>query len=376
MPILKLAYENPKTKVRSTGKIEIKNQTSSSADLYFYGDICSSTWDLWQNEDMCPQDVADFLNSLVGVQEINMYINSGGGDSFAGLAIYNMLTRNPAKKNCYIDGLAASAASAIAMAGDILIMPPGAQLMIHNAWTIAMGDANDFRAVADTLDKVSQSYVDVYSANSLDDITSDQIKQMMDNTTWLTGTEATQYFKNIQIEGTQIAAYADSQYFSKYKTVPQEIFKRSKSQKKPLIIHDGVVPPNISTDTAPEDESWNAPNLSDFTDKQWSDLTDQEKRDIAGHFAWAEEMPPDAYGNLKFPHHDPKTHKVVWQAIVNAAARIDQADIPDADKPKVKTHIEEHYHQFDKKAPWETDNSEEKLKLEKAKALLALELSL
>ena len=85
--ILKLEYENPKTHVKSSGRIEIKNQTAGNADLYFYGDICASSWDVWQNEDKCPQDVADFLNGLNGVQTVNFYINSGGGDSFAGLAM-------------------------------------------------------------------------------------------------------------------------------------------------------------------------------------------------------------------------------------------------------------------------------------------------
>lgn len=232
--VLNLEYENPRTKAKSTGKIEIKNQTNKSADLYFYGDICSSTWDTWQYEDMCPQDVADFLNSLDGVQTINIYINSGGGDSFAGLAIYNMLKRNSAEKNCYIDGLAASAASVIALIGALegnsLHMPPGAQLMIHNAWTIAMGNANDFRKLADTLDQISSSYVDVYAENANEDITKEQIKQMMDDETWLNGEQALQYFKNVEITGQQIAAYADSQYFNQYKTIPGCLLSKRKSQ--------------------------------------------------------------------------------------------------------------------------------------------------
>lgn len=232
--VLNLEYENPKTRIKSKGKIEIKNQTSNSADLYFYGDICSSTWDVWQYEDMCPQDVADFLNSLDGVQTINVYINSGGGDSFAGIAIYNMLKRNTAKKDVYVEGLAASAASPIALIGALegnsLHILSGAQLMIHNAWTVAMGNANDFRKVADTLDKVSQSYIDVYAENAVEGITKDQIKQMMDDETWLNGEQAAQYFKNIQIEGQQIAAYADSQYFNQYKTIPGCLLSKRKPQ--------------------------------------------------------------------------------------------------------------------------------------------------
>lgn len=235
--ILKLEYENPRTHAKSSGRIEIKNQTVGSADLYFYGDICSSTWDLWQQEDMCPQDVADFLNGLNSTQNINVYINSGGGDSFAGLAIYNILRRNSAKKTVYVDGLAASAASVIAMVGAFdgnqLIMPPGAQLMIHNAWTIAIGNAADLRQVADALDKTSQSYAEAYTEHAVEGITQEQIQAMMDAEKWMTGTEASQIFKNVQVQGEQIAASLDSGFSNRYKNVPQSLVKQPPVPPKP-----------------------------------------------------------------------------------------------------------------------------------------------
>lgn len=221
--ILRLEYENPKTHVKSSGKIEIKNQTPGNADLYFYGDICASSWDVWQYEDKCPQDVADFLNGLNGVQTVNLYINSGGGDSFAGLAIYNILKRNPAAKKVHIDGLAASAASIIAMAGDTIITPPGAQIMMHNPWTIAMGNANDFRQIADSLDVCAQGHVEVYLTNAVEGVTAEEIKAKMDAETWMTGAQAAEVFKNIQVEGEQIAASLDSAFLSRYKHVPKSL---------------------------------------------------------------------------------------------------------------------------------------------------------
>jgi hypothetical protein len=193
----------------------------------------------------------------------------------------------------------------------------------------------------------------------------------------MTGTEAAQYFKNVQVQGEQIAASLDSGFMSRYKNVPQSLTGKPKSTGKVKKIFDGVVPPNISTETAPNDATWSKPSLADFTDKQWEDLTDQEQRDIAGHYAWAKEMPPDIFDNLKFPHHDPESHKVVFAGLSAAAARLDTADIPDADVPKVKAHFEEHYHAFGKKAPWETndeddDNSAVELARVRAKAVLAL----
>ena len=227
--ILKLEYENPKTRVKSFGSMEIKNQTAGSADLYFYGDICSSTWELYQQEDMCPQDVSDFLNNLSGVQKINIYINSGGGSSFAGNAIYNILKRNSAEKTVYIEGIAASAASVIAMIGNPIVMPPGAQIMIHNAWTIALGNANDLRKTADTLDKVSASHIEIYSENAVEGVTMERFREMMDSETWLSGSQAAEVFKNIQVQGEEIAASLDNSFLSRYKHVPASILQTPKT---------------------------------------------------------------------------------------------------------------------------------------------------
>lgn len=231
--ILKLDYENPRTHARSSGRIEIRSQTAGSAELYFYGDICSSSWDLWQQEDMCPQDVANFLNSLNGVKDIQIFINSGGGDSFAGLAIYNILKRNPAAKTVHIDGVAASAASVIAMAGNPIITPPGAQIMVHNPWTIAMGNANDLRKIADSLDVCAQGHVEVYLENAADGVTEEQIKAAMDAETWMTGTQAAQYFKNIQVDGVQVAASLEKSFADRYQHVPKALLEGEEPEPDP-----------------------------------------------------------------------------------------------------------------------------------------------
>lgn len=115
----------------------------------------------------------------------------------------------------------------------------------------------------------------------------------------------------------------------------------------------GVDPGDVSTELAPEDTPWEAPDLEDFTDQAWNDLSDSEKRRIAKHFAWAAAMPPEKYGDLKFPHHRPSDGRVVWRGVANAAARLDQASIPEADKDKIRNHLARHYRAFDKPIPWE-----------------------
>lgn len=83
-----------------------KNQTETSADLYFYGDIVSDWWGAWQDEDQYPDAIKNFLSEQEG-KDLNIYVNSGGGSVFAGIAIYNMIKRHAAKANVkvYVDGL-------------------------------------------------------------------------------------------------------------------------------------------------------------------------------------------------------------------------------------------------------------------------------
>ena len=82
-------------KVENVGYLDLEqDEEQSRCSLYFYGDIVSATWEsMWYEEDRCPQDIADFLNQLDGYEDIDIYFNSGGGDVFAGLAIYNQLKR-------------------------------------------------------------------------------------------------------------------------------------------------------------------------------------------------------------------------------------------------------------------------------------------
>ena len=222
-------------KTKNVGKMEIKNEAEQNAELFIYGDIVGSTWDKWQNEDTCPQDVQDFLKQLDGQQNIDIYINSGGGDVYGGLAIYNMLKRNSANKTVHVDGLAASAASVIALAGDTVIIPNTAQFMIHNPWVFLFGGYNidDCQKLVSDLQNCGQTILNVYAENLKEGVDINTVKQMMDDETWMTGEEAAQYF-NIQVEETEItAACANSEFFSKYKHLPQNLIKQEPKEPEP-----------------------------------------------------------------------------------------------------------------------------------------------
>ncbi|MFK5951773.1 MAG: Clp protease ClpP [Desulfobacterium sp.] len=159
---------------------EIKNQTDDSADLMLYG-IIGSYWD-----DNDAKEIVQAINNM-DVSNINVSIYSNGGSVFAGLAIYNALRNHRAKINIFIDSLAASIASVIAMAGTVS-MPRNAFLMIHNPWSYADGDAEAFRKMADTLAKIKDSLVSVYHAKT--GIAVDEISTLMNDETWLTADEA------------------------------------------------------------------------------------------------------------------------------------------------------------------------------------------
>lgn len=100
-----------------------------------------------------------------------------------------------------------------------------------------------------------------------------------------------------------------------------------------------------------ETGKWEKPSLSDFTDKSWGDLSDKEKRNIAGHYAYSANMPPQSFGDLKFPHHRPTNHDVVWAAVQNAMARLNQASLTSDEKKEVYKHLIKHYKEFNKTAP-------------------------
>ena len=134
------------------------------------------------------KDFAASLAALGPVAQLDIHIHSPGGDVFDGTAIYNQLKQHTARKVVTIDGLAASMASVVAMAGDVIRMPENALMMIHNPWTIAMGGADELRKNADLLDKIAGQLRGAYSAKS--GMSDDDVRAMMDAETWLTGTEA------------------------------------------------------------------------------------------------------------------------------------------------------------------------------------------
>ena len=163
-------------------------QNDTSADLYIFGDICAWAW-----QEMGEQSGVTIVNQLkeLDVDTINVHINSYGGDVAEGLAIYNVLREHKAQIVTICDGFACSAASVVFMAGDRRVMQPASLLMIHNAWTVAMGNAAQLRKTADDIETITQASVEAYKKVAT--ISEEEIKALMDAETWILPKDAVEY---------------------------------------------------------------------------------------------------------------------------------------------------------------------------------------
>lgn len=210
--------------------LTVKNSTLQTADLYFYGEIVSDWWGAWDDLDQYPEAIRDFLTEHEG-KDLNIYVNSGGGSVFAGLAIYNMLLRHKGKKTVYVDGIAASIASVIALAGDEIIIPSNAFMMIHKPWNACCGNADDFRKMAEDLDAVETGIINVYKAHLADGADLETVKELVAAETWLNGEEAAKYFNITVSEAKTYAAQIAGNVMNQYRNTPKDIIKPAQADK-------------------------------------------------------------------------------------------------------------------------------------------------
>lgn len=142
--------------------------------------------DSWFDDDVTPQMFKDELNA--GGGNITVWINSPGGDCVAAAQIYNMLTDYKGNVTVKIDGIAASAASVIAMAGDTVLMSPVSMLMIHNPATIAFGDHAEMAKAIEMLDSVKESIINAYVVKT--GLSRSKLSHLMDAETWMDANKA------------------------------------------------------------------------------------------------------------------------------------------------------------------------------------------
>lgn len=169
---------------KRTDGFSVRNEAGeggSAATVYLYG-VVGSYWD-----GLSAGEIVRQIKDL-DVEQLDLHIHSPGGSAFDGIAIFNAFRNHPAKVVVTVDGIAASAASVIAMAGDEIIMSPGSQMMIHDAWLLTIGNAAELREDADWLDKQSQNIAGIYAhraGGKADDWRASMLAE-----TWYTAEEA------------------------------------------------------------------------------------------------------------------------------------------------------------------------------------------
>lgn len=210
---------------------QIKKKTDKKGEIFIYGDIVSEEW--FANEVTAP-GFKQQLDELGNVSEIDVHINSSGGNVFEGHAIYNMLKMHKAKINIYIDALAASIASVIAMSGDTIFMHKNSFLMIHNSWIMTVGNVKELRDTADLLDKTDEASNQAYLDRALN-ISEEELKELLDAETWLTASEALEKgFIDEILEPNEIAASISDERYKLFKSVPSSITKQDNNVTKHL----------------------------------------------------------------------------------------------------------------------------------------------
>lgn len=211
-----------------------QSANQNEADVFIFGEIVSFKWD---DTDTTAASFQKDLKELGEVSQINLHINSPGGSVFEGIAIGNMLRQHKARVVAHVDALAASIASVIVASCDEVIMPENSMLMIHNPWTISMGNAKELRKQADDLDKIAESSVVTYLAKAGEKLTEEKIKQIMDEETWMSAQEAYNYgLCDVVESANQVAASISQKLFETYQRVPEKLLdskqENSRDQEK------------------------------------------------------------------------------------------------------------------------------------------------
>lgn len=194
--------------------------------LYLNGVISEETW--WGDE-VTPKMFKDEL--LAGTGDITVWINSPGGDVFAAAQIYNMLMDYTGKVTVKIDGLAASAASVIAMAGGDVYMSPVSMIMIHNPSTIAIGDSEEMLRAKALLDEVKESIINAYELKT--GLSRTKLSHLMDAESWMNANKAIElgFADKIMFMESETPDLTDSLIFSRMAVTNSLISKLPKKQK-------------------------------------------------------------------------------------------------------------------------------------------------
>ncbi|WP_313991516.1 head maturation protease, ClpP-related [uncultured Selenomonas sp.] len=208
--------------------IEIRNETAESAEIYLSGSIVDDKTggliDEWYENStgyQWPDKIRKQLEGLKG-KDLTIYINSDGGSVPAGVAMANMIARHEGHTTAVVEGWCCSIATQVFFSADTRRIPANAYLMIHKPAVYGTGgNADDLRKAAVVLDTIQQGMEEIYRKAALDHVTADDIREMVNAETWLTGTQAASLFDVEELEPMQMAACIGS--MKHMKQVPADL---------------------------------------------------------------------------------------------------------------------------------------------------------
>ncbi|MCB6568529.1 Clp protease ClpP [Eubacterium limosum] len=225
-----------------------KNQASEQEErvLELYGTIAEESW---FDDDVTPQMFRNELFS--GKGPITLWINSPGGDCIAASQIYTMLMDYPDEVTVKIDGIAASAASVIAMAGTKVLMAPTALMMIHNPATITIGDHEDMKRAIEMLDEVKESIINAYEIKT--GVSRIKLSHLMDAETWMNANKAIELgFADDVLKDEKQSEPTFSAYAFSRKTVATNLLNKMAEKSKPIQAEESAKPQGRSVDELKE----------------------------------------------------------------------------------------------------------------------------
>jgi ATP-dependent protease ClpP protease subunit len=287
----------------------------------------------------------DFISELkaISASAIDLHINSPGGEIFDGIAIMNALRSHPAKVTTYVDSLAASIASVIAMAGDRVVMAPHSQMMIHDGSGLQVGNAAAMREMADLLDRQSDNIASVYAEKAGGTVA--EWRTRMTAETWYTADEA-------------VAAGLADEVSSSTQTSPDDnspknswdlsVFAYAGRSEAPAPPVPALVAKALPVHhTATVDEPWDGPAAvaampNDATVLHYCFAWQDSASDDDSTADDPDGDPDDEKSSYKFPHHKTKGGPANLAACRDGLARLEGSSIPDGDKPGVKAHLQAH----------------------------------
>lgn len=212
---------------------EIKNFINNkSADLYIYGEIVTDDKDWWTNEKdenlIGLQSFKKEMDNLGDISDLNIYLNTPGGEVFVASTMCSILQRlkdSGTKIHTFVDGLCASSGTFLLMMGDDINMYENSMIMIHKPMAYCYGNTNDLQKCVDMLNTIENStMIPIYMKKALK--TEEEIKEKINEESWMGVTEAKEYFDiNLIEEENKAVACVDSTIFNNYKNVPEKLKK-------------------------------------------------------------------------------------------------------------------------------------------------------